>query len=141
MKSESVVTNILLIVLIIMLSVLIYMRYKDNVSIDVKIENAVKKIEIKQPKNGINGKNGTTPTKGIDYFDGSNGKDGKDSVSTNTIVTNTETVVKEIPLKGEPGLTPLLRCDKHFNAWMVKYKQEDEWDFLNSEVVPCRGLE
>ena len=48
------------------------------------------------------GKDGHTPKLGIDYFLPKDGKDGVNSISFSNSVT--ETVVKELPLIGSPGL-------------------------------------
>jgi len=45
------------------------------------------------------GKDGKTPQLGIDYFIPKNGKDGVNSISFST----THTIIKEVPLAGEPG--------------------------------------
>ena len=49
------------------------------------------------------GKDGYTPVKGVDYRDGVDGKAGINSISFVT----TETIVKEVPLVGVPGLDGL----------------------------------
>jgi len=121
---------------------------KINQSIDARVAEKIKALNITQPK------------------------DGKDSVST--VEKTTETVIKETAVKGDQGvkgntgdsaydiavkngyegtikdwlislkgnsgldgLTPIIRCNTTKNRWEVRYTITDSWKALNNEVVKC----
>jgi hypothetical protein len=129
-------TNVLLIILITMVAFLTVLRIFDRAELDRNLQEAIKSIEAKYPKDGYtpiigvdysNGKDGYTPVLGRDYF---NGKNGKDSVSTHT----KEVIIKEVPVN---GLTPELRCNLDKNRWEVRYRQEDIFEVVNGEPIKC----
>ncbi len=91
------------------------------------IEDTVNKINTEKPKDGRNGK------------DGANGVDGIDSKSHNTIETKVieKQVIKEVPVKGDNGLTPIIKCNVEKNRWEYKFLVDKNWQLLNNEVVRC----
>lgn len=81
-----------------------------------------------KPKDGVNGTNGVN---------GANGTDGKDSVSTNTVVENTTTIIKEVPVNGEDGQTPLIALTVD-GTWLYKMPNDRTWipvPIINLEVA------
>lgn len=80
--------------------------------------------------------------KGDPGLSGSNGKDGQDSLSTHTIEKQSlhQTIIQEVPVKGEKGdtgLTPEIRCNTDRNRWEVKYIIDSSWQILNNKTVKC----
>jgi hypothetical protein len=155
MKYDNLITNILIAVLVVLVGISVYLQISERIDVDIKIRKAVENIHVENGKKGKDGitpiKNidyfdGKTPSKGVDYFDGKDGKNGKDSVSTHTIEKKIETVIKEVPVKGDDGLnglTPIIRCNAKKNRWEVKYNQSEftVWEIMNNEIVPCKGIE
>lgn len=68
--------------------------------------------------------------------DGKDGKDGKNSVSTDTVVV--EKTIKQVPVNGIDGLTPIPRCNKA--RWEVSYDNKLHWSIMldeNNKPVSC----
>lgn len=138
--SYDKITNILITILIILVSISIFMQFKQMDIIDIKIKSAINEVSknIKVPDDGY------TPVKGIDYVDGKdgvNGRNGKDSLSTH--ILEKETVIKEVPVNGKDGIdgkTPILRCNDKKNRWEVSYNLDTMWTILrdtNNNPVKC----
>lgn len=110
-------------------------------SLDQKISNLQNKINSIPNNEGL--KDGYTPVKGIDYFDGNNGKDGyaingidgKDSKSTH--ILEKETIIKEVPIPGPPGLTPEIQCNTLKNRWEIRFGIDSNYQLMGTEPVKC----
>lgn len=109
---------------------LILNLHESNLNSIRSISSEISSIKAKDGIDGANGSDGYTPIEGIDYHSGVN---GKDSVSTHT----TETIVKEVPVNGKDGQTPIIKCNKEKNRWEVKYGVAENWKILNGEKIPC----
>lgn len=164
MKSHTI-SKILMVILSLLIVANIYVTLKERGLLEVKVYNSLARVtevmdSITQPEDG---EDGYTPVKGVDYFDGERGPrgfkgekgdDGEDSTSKYV----TETIIKEVPVKGEDGKdgytpvkgvdyfdgkTPVLRCNESKNRWESKYSGSDNWTIVrneNDQPAECRYL-
>lgn len=136
------ITNVLVTILIILVTILIVLQLKQQGVLDSKITSAVANISQPTQLAPKDGEDGVTPIKGIHYFDG---EDGKDSLSKHTIEKETivkenqiiKEVIKEVPIEGKPGLTPILQCNTEKNRWEFRNDSQDRWSVLNGTPVKC----
>lgn len=150
MKSNRV-TNILLTIIVILLSVYIYLRIKNDSLIEVRLKSAVSKevsnIRIPQPKDGKDATQEQIQSAVNKYVsnhpirDGLNGQNASDEQVKQAV----NTYMKNQPKPrngsdGKNGLTPEIRCSTANNRWEVRYGQERNWQLLNGENVACTSL-
>ena len=89
------------------------------------------------------GQDGKSPKLGIDYFLPKNGKDGVNSISFSSTIT--ETVIKEVPLVGAPGLSGTDGKDADQQQIRINPTSGDLETKLSSEsfwgtLIPCEEL-
>lgn len=144
---KDLLNKLLLLILIGLLTFNTYLIIRDSNLIDIKIRDSIAQIEIPKAKDGKDAE--VDYEKINDYIDNKvadipRPKDGKDSVSTHTIEKTTETIIKEVPVKGDKGDTgergPILdlQCNKAINAWQIKYEDDISWRMLNGEPIKCK---
>jgi hypothetical protein len=106
----------------------------DNIKKDIDIKNKelekiTDNIKSLKPLAGMKGDKGDTII----------GPKGEDSMSTHTetIVDNQTIIEKQVPIKGDNGLTPLVAFDEGLKRWMVRYRESEEWSLA---PVLCFGI-
>lgn len=149
MKRDDLGIKILLVILAILVGISIYLTLRDRGLVRVEVSQSIADIRrsidsIKMEQNFspvINTEKGDTGAdgrNGADGRDGVDGKDGKESVSTHTV----ETIIKEVPVNGINGSTPIIRCNETKNRWEISYIEVSVWSIMygvNGTPVKCVG--
>lgn len=100
---------------------------------------------LSKPKPEVNnfiGQKGERGDQGVQGIQGLRGEQGLAGASTTVIETNTETVIQNVPVKGEqgakgdkgdpgePGASPMLRYNEDSHAIELKYPSDRFWTVL-----------
>lgn len=151
------ITNILLLAIVVLLGMYIYIALRDRGLIELKINAAVQKAvasEIKAipiPQDGKDVSVEQVRQAVSDYLVQNPPKSGKNgqNASDQQVKESVEDYFKANPIQpkdgkrgekgdaGAEGKTPQINCNTEKNRWEVRYGENEVWQLLNGQKVPC----